>query len=447
MAAWRIALSLSLAIALGYGIASTLLRGSRLLRLLIGLPIGMGFTSIALFLSLRRTGLSARYALVEGLLLIVLILAMHLYRRQRIAQPAPEPLRQGPHRHGLQTLALAATSVLLLACIVRFGVQSVQFPRGLGDGMEFWNLKARFLAGGGEYWKRVFVLEWWTHPDYPLLVSASVARLWVAGGSQLPIAPVALAGLFTFGTIGLLTSAIAHLRGSVLAGLLAGIVLLGRPGLVTLGAMQYPDVSLGMILLAALVACAMQDQGKTTSPPAGALLIGLLAGCAAWTKNEGILFAGALLLVRGLRRPREVAWMLLGMSPFVVATAIVKLHSGGSNDLLAGGPVERMVDLSRYPQITMLIGKELLRFAPALGLLAVYAWLMGFDRAAPRTTVRTILPILTILLLAYLCAYIVTPHDLNWHIRTSFERLALQLWPAGVFGVFLAVRSPTGLQE
>jgi hypothetical protein len=38
--------------------------------------------------------------------------------------------------------------------------------------------------------------------------------------------------------------------------------------------------------------------------------------------------------------------------------------------------------------------------------------------------------------------YLITPHDLEWHIMTSLNRLLLQLWPAIIFIIFIAARTP-----
>jgi hypothetical protein len=38
--------------------------------------------------------------------------------------------------------------------------------------------------------------------------------------------------------------------------------------------------------------------------------------------------------------------------------------------------------------------------------------------------------------------YILSPADLAWHLRSSFDRLLLQLWPLVVFIYFMLVQAP-----
>ena len=43
---------------------------------------------------------------------------------------------------------------------------------------------------------------------------------------------------------------------------------------------------------------------------------------------------------------------------------------------------------------------------------------------------------------AYYAVYLLTPHDLNWHLSTSIDRLTLQVWPGFLFALFYFVRTP-----
>jgi hypothetical protein len=47
-----------------------------------------------------------------------------------------------------------------------------------------------------------------------------------------------------------------------------------------------------------------------------------------------------------------------------------------------------------------------------------------------------------IILGSYFAVYLITPHDLDWHLMTSLNRLLLQLWPTIIFITFMAARTP-----
>ncbi len=55
--------------------------------------------------------------------------------------------------------------------------------------------------------------------------------------------------------------------------------------------------------------------------------------------------------------------------------------------------------------------------------------------------------VLTVLItaLSYYVVYLITPHDLGWHLKTSADRLFMHLWPSWVLLVFLVIRSPPQL--
>ena len=45
-------------------------------------------------------------------------------------------------------------------------------------------------------------------------------------------------------------------------------------------------------------------------------------------------------------------------------------------------------------------------------------------------------------LAGYYGFYLIMPNDIEWHLRSSLDRLFLHLWPAAVFVLFYAVSSP-----
>ena len=49
---------------------------------------------------------------------------------------------------------------------------------------------------------------------------------------------------------------------------------------------------------------------------------------------------------------------------------------------------------------------------------------------------------LMLTLAGYFFVYLLTPHDLAGHMKTSCDRLFLQLWPGFVFLCFMALPSP-----
>jgi len=63
-------------------------------------------------------------------------------------------------------------------------------PHGETDAIAIWNLRARSLLRGGREWAAVLSPAiGWSHPDYPLLLPLTVARLWSYAGSETTAVP------------------------------------------------------------------------------------------------------------------------------------------------------------------------------------------------------------------------------------------------------------------
>jgi uncharacterized membrane protein YfhO len=125
-----------------------------------------------------------------------------------------------------------------------------------------------------------------------------------------------------------------------------------------------------------------------------------------------------------------------------------KLHIAPVNDLVSGqnvqATVSRILHLSRYGQISAAFFNGMLaldRWQIYPLLLAAYLAVAGITRRpVNRFAGLTVLAVVFIVLCGFFCVYVVTPHDLHWHLRTALHRLLLQVWPATLLMVFLLVR-------
>src|SRR5262249_13148363 len=139
------------------------------------------------------------------------------------------------------------------------------------------------------------------HPDYPLLIPASIARLWLNWGADSVPAPAIVACCFTLASVAAVAVGIRQLRRR-LQGVLAGLVILGNVAFLLSGILQhYADVPIGFYFASALLLLAIHDSNPR-STSVTLVLAGAMAGLSAWTKNEGWMFVVALLLGRAVER-------------------------------------------------------------------------------------------------------------------------------------------------
>jgi hypothetical protein len=411
--------------------------------------IALGVTSITFFLW-RFIGLQPTSYMAFDIGVQALVAGAMLYRRGR---PAGRTTRAGadtiePRR--LRTLGggIAAAALGLGAMLLAHTL--TELPHGWWDGWAIWNLRAAFLLVPDDHWRDGFTSALaWSHPDYPLLVPASVARLWSAGERVSAFAPQLFA-------IAVVTSSSLVLAGSVArhAGIIAmslALSLLLVPSYVYWGASQTADVPLGLYILVAVAALA--------APPAERRYVtaGLAAGFAAWAKNEGVLAAAAIVAVAAvlaLRSPggvRLLARFGIGLAVGVIALVLFKSALAPPSDLIrqivTQQPLEKAADAARHIFVAGYIGRESFAWGnwfvmpPSVLLLACLAIAGVRWRDVPGQVVIGGV-IVAVMLGGYYWIYVLSPYDLQWHLNTSWPRLVAQVWPTIVWTVVVAATQP-----
>ncbi len=371
----------------------------------------------------------------------------------KYSQPDPirvdaQPDRQFPWKWILLGAAVVGSALFLLD----FQTASSANPNGEWDATAIWNLRARFLAGGTETWKRAVSAEIGgrmtgsAHPGYPLFLSSFLALQWTAAGNSEVAVPIAASLLFSLGLWILLTTGLASRR-SVSLGALAGLVLVASEVFVSQAASQYSDLLLGFAFLAVLM---LLDAASEHASRRLWIAAGLAAGFAPWIKNEGLPFTlAALAVVAWKFRRRGLAWTAVGAAPGLLATFILKLISEGRESMFPatlGDAFSKIADVSRWWQILLGFGKAIwdagTPWAHPVLLLIALGMVLGFRLPAERRARFWLwIPILAALAAEY-GLYIVTTADLTWHISTSVGRLLAQLWPSLIWLTLILLKTP-----
>lgn len=336
-------------------------------------------------------------------------------------------------------------------------LDSMIVPYGAWDAIAMWNLKARFLALSDGSVARL-MQKGYGHSDYPLLLPSINAGIFQDGQSLSTLVPIATMNLLFLSLAGMLVGAVS-LMSHRYAGYLAGGMLLANGLARSLFLTQYADPLLATLLLLAsallILRARFHPAGQTDH-----IVLGMAMGGLIFTKNEGYVIFLALTVSYALsclwpspgNRPTRRAFLLwsAGLAPYMLALLVFKVFYPAENDLTAGltSSVPRLADPARYAMI--LGGWYRAATNPDFGswLLFLLVLFPFVFRIAP--TYRSVLvltaPTLLILLGCYSLVYLVTPHDLAWHLRTSVERLFFHGLPTFyllVFGIteFASFRS------
>jgi hypothetical protein len=450
-------LYLALAWLMGCGLVRLLLPGplrwslQTALVLFLGAGAGIGIASSLYFLTLALFGPKIlALAAVEGVALgVALALGILVKRRGPVLEWAP-----GPPTPWYFTAALG---VACASAVTMFIFYTLTKPHGEWDAWSIWNLRARFLFRGGEFWRDAFSNQIaWSHPDYPLLLPGIAAMCWSLARAESTLVPEAVAFLFTFGVVALLIATLGILRGRT-QGFIAGILLLGGVSLMVNGANQYADIPVSYFVLATLSLLCLQD--RYPEDLRFSILAGLTAGLAAWTKNEGLLFLVAVTAARvwaiyryGNRAAltRQFLRLAVGFAAPLGVIAFFKLRFAPANDLLSRQPPQiavHLADVGRWITVLEAYIQEPFRvgsfLVPIILVLALYWYLLRFKvEQQDRPAIATILIALALTLVGEFAIYVALPGDASWQVNTSFERLLLQLWPSGLLAFFMAANAP-----
>ena len=398
-----------------------------LIALLAGVPLAM-------LLSDRRLDLRV---LAEGFLLGVALQAAALFALSMCGAPWSRANAIGAvvtvaavaaiaaARRGGWTIerpALTAVDALTLILVAGYARYAVVASPIDADFIGIWGLKARVfdLARGIDWAFLAQPYNAFAHPDYPLLVpladdfQALVAGAWIdrwAGALNVGCGLATLLVVRTF-------------LGREMRPLFASLVTLA---LMPLACSPYIGLAEGALVACGTTALLEAREGALTR---AAVFLGLAASC----KNEGLTLivavALALLAAGGARRIVRLWPAIVIPLPWLIVSRAHGLHSDLTEGSVAARVAAHLADpmpilraLAAHPPVRPLFW---LGMALALGI--------GIRRVVGRE--RFLAVAILLQLLAFVAAYVVTPHDVGWHVQWSWERLVMQLaMPLAFLGI------------
>ncbi len=424
-----------------------------LFKAFLGIGLGLGLSSLLYFLYLLAFAERRGFVFVQLAVCLVLLGSLLAQERRRggFSWPRGRISR-------LQGFLLGAAGLVFVISLLSTASYLLRRKQGDWDAWMMYNRAARFIYRDRAHWLESFSprLDPIFHPDYPLLLALNTASGWDLLGQETPRVPMLQSALFAVACVGILFAALILARSPGQAGL--GVVILwGAPILVNEGARQMADLPLAFFILATVVLVYLY---VVEARPGLLLLAGLSAGLAAWTKNEGSVFvlaSGLSLLLAFFRHQpwRVLLRYLLGLAFPIAIVLSFKLFLAPAGDVLSNVPgraLQQLLDPSRHAQILRAFGHTLLRFgdwrtgAWPLGLIPTLGvYFLLFRAPQPRSQRRAYTAGGAMLLFQWLGdygAYLVSPYDLSWHLGYSIGRLILQVFPALLFLLLSATRSP-----
>lgn len=409
----------------------------------LGAGMGAGLSSLLFFLWSWLTIPDRFYPIFE--LLIFILLAVLFWRK--LSKDGLPALTLPSKR---TVLGLGLLLVAVLVCTANFFIISRTAPHGIYDAWDIWNIGARFVYFSPNQWVSVISQNAWDHADYPLLVTLNVADAWAILGSNTTQAPAAFSLFFMLSLVGLLFSALWMLR-DVGQGVVAAIILLSLAELVNIAMFQYADIQLAYAFLATAALIHLY----TVQPnPRFVFLAGLFAGFSAWTKNEGGAFVAISFLLccmASFRTKRHILFFAAGLLFPMIVILLFKSVSP-PNDLFVdrARSLQQLFDFSRYQLIFAqlwqnvgIFGGWQINLFLVLVLYSIAVWKVKM--VSPLGQPWILFGFFVLQFAGYFVIYLITPHDLYWHLDTSLNRLMFHVFPILLFGLFTLLPSPQQL--
>jgi hypothetical protein len=360
------------------------------------------------------------------------------FRRGALFSSMRRSEKEETHLNSLTMAVEMVVVVIIVLWTLSLFRRTLNEPLMGWDALIDWVLKGRVIFRAGTVPFGFFTdphYASFAHMDYPLLVPLTVARIYSWMGDQdvvvkgwwCLLAGSAAAGLY-YGLAGPVNQ-LARLGGLLL--------VIGIPAMTIYGADElagYAELPLAVFLLYAALFLYRWLQSRANEELA---LSAIFFGLAGFTKNEGLVLGvvglAALLVLALVRR---VIWRRDIMVGFFVASVILLpwqveiqvLHIQGDlhptvADIMANLPQRMGPILARltYNATDLSLVSATWVLLPLLSLsvllFAPKRWLVA-------------LPVLLVImahLAITIAAYITTPFDLDWHLRTSSDRLLVQI--------------------
>ena len=403
-------------------------------RILFAIPFGFAIHSLFYFLlqCLNIYSLSD-FRFFE--MIFVLILALIYYNQER-----PDLSK---HKFKRLNNWFYLANIYALVIFLKYFINN---PMGSWDGFRIWNIKAEFLYLQSPLWKNLFNLpHFMSHGDYPLFLPCSTARLWLYSSHQDFTANILIGFLFTFGLIYLLYQALRYFKSEKVAYAVCTVFMLCDIFLVN-GAAQCADIPLAMFFLSSVVCLFLYFKNNRFNT----LLLGLIfAGLSVWVKNEGLMFFAiyAAVIFGWFLRNKDYkksifTAVLAGITIFFAI--LFKKFSAAPNDLIFGFNETKSYvfafDINRY----IVIAKTFITLLFKKFFIFLALVLLCFKGFKIREKIRQ--PFLLSSLIfgltvcGYVAVYVLAPHDINWLVENSMDRIILQILPVFLFLFSITLR-------
>lgn len=364
------------------------------------------------------------------------------------------PLTLTKFLHTALRLVLAALLIYTFVNFVEHLMDDMAWNAfGGWDTHYFWHLKSRFLFRDPEQWRLLFseYLRWGNN-DYPLMVPGVIAWGWHFVGREALLWPMLVSLIFVCSLGGMIIWYLA-VWCSWITALTAGTFFFTLPAYVFWGGTMYCDIPYAFFSNSALLLLISALRLKDLRILA---LSAFLAGCSAFTKNEGLVFLVwyALLATTALGLEHRQSKKFFFRSILAIAVGLILplcvcayfkigLTDGNVNLIGKSSSADIFAALTNWPRNRVIVeGFRIYMASPQnwnglwfFFLVAAVYWPIARKLSHPRYS-GLLLAAIILINLGYALIFTITPHSIYRHIETALMRLLLQTGALALVFVF-----------
>jgi len=330
-----------------------------------------------------------------------------------------------------ERLFVALLLGIIFAAIFWTFIMSVVVVPDDWDAWAIWGSKAKVLAQGTG---PLHDLTGFGHSDYPLLWPTVWAfSAWLSGGWE-ECWSKGWGAVFLFFCVWEIILIVKKQSRCLTTGLLTGALFVSIPNIPLLASWSYAEAPLWLMMICGL-GCFLRQQNKKNK--GDAVLIGLFAAAAAYTKNEGVLFAvilGALLFGSSRRWQATAIYALTFTGCYLGWWYWSRIYYDLGSHATAGLHFDAHMLLRAAkripPACEAIFGmwKDIRQWnIIGFGIIITMFWALFKIRREKRRLLFLLLPIS--LLSGYFIIIIFHPGEIYWQIGTAWNRLTVQVLP------------------
>ena len=396
--------------------------------------LGLGFTSITFwFYTIATNGYNSNYHIIESCSVAVIYLYLRLKKEKCLYAQLPNESSQNVVSGEKKRSLINYLSVIVFSLIAVYSCfKCIKYPDGSWDALGMWNYKAKFLAHGNEVWNSIFFKTYdsydYLHRDYPLFLPCTIARVYNYVGERDYIIPLFFSWFFTFISFVLPYFYLKKLKNKYYS-LFAVCVLSFSPTIFFYGCMQYADMPLTLFILISLYEYIIWNRENKNLPWIGMFFAALCF----WVKNEGIpwFISYTLLVIYCLYKKekkfkssiKEFFKVVVALLPIFISVLFVRYFANSENDLVFGlsDRLKQIFEIERYKLMFPYVWEFFIKQHFWILFIPIYLFAGFIDKKY--SNYKYLLLIISLMYLIFIFVYLTTPHNLKWHLETSFTRI------------------------